>query len=175
MIDEVTTDQYGRVIYNRHDLYELLYQGYDISNIKEIEWHEDMHKFNSALTLNHLSIPKMEPLKTYKVDVPEFDNERQSEWFIPEEYMQMDICSYIRNKTPVDGLSRIDAELELYTKYNLLDILKVCVYLVDKMHENKIVWGVGRGSSVASFVLYVIGIHKVDSIKYGLDIKEFLR
>lgn len=175
MIDEVTTDQYGRVIYNRHDLYELLYEGLDVSNIQEVEWHEDFEKFNDALSLNHLSTPQMEPLRKYNLDVSEFDAERQSDWFIPDEYMQMDIYSYIRNKTPLERRDRVDTELELYNKYNLLDVLKVCVYLVDKMRENKVVWGVGRGSSVASYVLYVIGIHKVDSVKYGLDIKEFLK
>lgn len=175
MIDEVTTDQYGRVIYDRHDLYELLYNGFDISNITDVAWHDDFEKFNQALTLNHLSAPQMKPLKKYKLDVSEFDIQCQREWFIPEEYMKMDICSYIRNKTPVERLDRVDTELELYTKYNLLDILKVCVYLVDQMREYNVVWGVGRGSSVASYVLYVIGIHKVDSVKYRLDIKEFLK
>lgn len=175
MIDEVTTDQYGRVIYNRHDLYELLYNGVDVSNIQEVEWHEDFEKFNEAITLNHLSTHQMEPLRKYNLDVSEFDAERQRQWFIPEEYMKMDICSYIRNKTPVERMNRVDTELELYDKYELLDILKICVYLVDQMRHHNVVWGVGRGSSVASYVLYVIGIHKVDSVKYGLDIKEFLK
>jgi DNA polymerase III alpha subunit len=43
------------------------------------------------------------------------------------------------------------------------------------MRENDIVWGVGRGSSVASYTLYLIGVHKIDSIKYELDINEFLK
>jgi DNA polymerase III alpha subunit len=174
-INEVTTDQYGRVIYNRHDLYELLYNGADISTIQEVEWHEDFEKFNEAITLNHLSTSQMKPLRKYNFDVSEFDAERHSQWFIPEEYMKMDVCSYIRNKTPMERLERVDTELELYDKYDLLDILKICVYLVDTMRDNKVLWGVGRGSSVASYVLYIIGIHKVDSVKYGLDIKEFLK
>jgi DNA polymerase III alpha subunit len=37
------------------------------------------------------------------------------------------------------------------------------------------VWGVGRGSSVASYVLFLIGVHRIDSMKYNLDYKEFLR
>jgi DNA polymerase III alpha subunit len=56
-----------------------------------------------------------------------------------------------------------------------MDLLKYLKYLVDTMRENKIVWGVGRGSSVASYALYLIGVHKVDSIKYQLDINEFLK
>lgn len=54
-------------------------------------------------------------------------------------------------------------------------LLRYMIYLVDYMRENKIVWGVGRGSSVASYVLYLIGIHKINSIHYDLDWKEFLR
>jgi DNA polymerase III alpha subunit len=38
-----------------------------------------------------------------------------------------------------------------------------------------VLWGVGRGSSVASYCLYILGVHKVDSIKYELDIHEFLK
>ena len=49
------------------------------------------------------------------------------------------------------------------------------VYLVDHMRENNIVWGVGRGSSTASYVLFLIGIHKINSIQFGLDWREFLR
>ena len=48
------------------------------------------------------------------------------------------------------------------------------VYLVDYMRDNNILWGVGRGSS-ASYVLYLIGIHKINSIQFGLDWREFLR
>ena len=43
------------------------------------------------------------------------------------------------------------------------------------MVENRVIWGVGRGSSVASYVLYKLGIHRVDSMFYELDIDEFLR
>jgi DNA polymerase III alpha subunit len=46
---------------------------------------------------------------------------------------------------------------------------------VETMRVNNIVWGVGRGSSVASYVLYLIGVHKIDSMYYDLDIEEFLR
>jgi DNA polymerase III alpha subunit len=48
-------------------------------------------------------------------------------------------------------------------------------YLVDLMREHNIVWGVGRGSSVSSFVLFLIGIHRINSIYYGLDVEEFLK
>jgi DNA polymerase III alpha subunit len=43
------------------------------------------------------------------------------------------------------------------------------------MRDNNIVWGVGRGSSVSSYVLYLLGVHRVNSLYYDLDIHEFLR
>ena len=55
------------------------------------------------------------------------------------------------------------------------DFIIITFYLVDTFSENDVVWGVGRGSSVASYCLYLIGLHKIDSIKYELDIKEFLK
>ena len=56
-----------------------------------------------------------------------------------------------------------------------MDVLQFLKYMVDTLRENNIVWGVGRGSSVASYVLYLLGVHKVNSIKYDLDPTEFLR
>jgi DNA polymerase III alpha subunit len=43
------------------------------------------------------------------------------------------------------------------------------------MQDNRIIWGVGRGSSVASYVLYKLGVHRIDSMYYDLDPQEFLR
>ena len=46
---------------------------------------------------------------------------------------------------------------------------------IDTLREKNVVWGVGRGSSVASFCLFLIGVHKVNPILYKLKINEFLR
>jgi DNA polymerase III alpha subunit len=66
-------------------------------------------------------------------------------------------------------------ELSEFEQRDLLDLLKFLMYLVQTMRTNNIVYGVGRGSSVASYVLYLIGIHRIDSFKYNMDIKEFLK
>lgn len=71
-------------------------------------------------------------------------------------------------------VSRTVLELEMFRERGLEDILKACIHVVNTLRAHDIVWGVGRGSSVASFVLYLIGVHDVDSVKYGLDIHEFL-
>ena len=72
-------------------------------------------------------------------------------------------------------LQRVGSELLLYQERDMFDLLRFLVYMVDTMRNNSIVWGVGRGSSVASYVLYLIGVHKIDSLYYDLDIAEFLR
>ena len=58
-----------------------------------------------------------------------------------------------------------------------LTIVKVhyLKYLVDTMTQNQVIWGVGRGSSVASYVLYKLEVHRIDSLHYNLDVTEFLR
>jgi DNA polymerase III alpha subunit len=70
---------------------------------------------------------------------------------------------------------RIWEELREYEARGMFPLLQYMIYLVDFMRENNIVWGVGRGSSVASYVLYLIGVHRIDSIQYDLDWREFLR
>jgi len=67
------------------------------------------------------------------------------------------------------------AELQEFQDRGMMPLLNFLLYMVDTMRENNIVWGVGRGSSVASYVLYLIGVHRINSMKYNLDYKEFFR
>ena len=96
-------------------------------------------------------------------------------WFIPDDYcpnlveMLYGMCETDQQR------DRVSQELELFIKHEMFDILHVMKYIVDTLRENKVVWGVGRGSSVASYVLFLIGVHKIDSIKYNLPIEEFFK
>jgi DNA polymerase III alpha subunit len=153
----------------------MVMSGLDVSDVKEVSWNEDFEKYNTALKKNYVDSTKLEKLDIIQLDIEEFDKINQENWFIPKEYKNLDIKSYILDRTSEQTIDRVNEELNLYDKYNIIDVLKVCVYIVDTLRKNNIVWGVGRGSSVASYVLYLIGIHKVDSIKYELDINEFLR
>ena len=95
---------------------------------------------------------------------------------MPEEYKSIDLEDYLiprcENNTEVE---RTQLELKEFESRGMLNVLRYMIYLVDFMRENDIVWGVGRGSSVASFVLYLIGIHRIHSIQYDLDFHEFMR
>lgn len=97
------------------------------------------------------------------------------DWFIPDEYKNMDIEAFLVDQCPEENYDRLVKELELYRNHNMIPVLKTVKYIVDTLRKHNIVWGVGRGSSVASYVLYLIGIHKIDSVKYNLPIEEFFK
>ena len=99
----------------------------------------------------------------------------KSNWFIPDEYKQLDIEKYLVDQCPEQNYTRLAEELALFEQNNMIPVLKTMKYVVDTLRKNNIVWGVGRGSSVSSYVLFLIGIHKIDSVKYALPIDEFFK
>lgn len=103
-------------------------------------------------------------------------------WHMPDGYKNLSVELEIVHKLEQLGYGydsiqykRVQEEYAEFENRGLEPLLKYMIYLVDLMRENKVVWGVGRGSSVASYILYLIGVHKIDSIKYDLDFKEFFR
>ena len=95
---------------------------------------------------------------------------------MPDEYKTLDIAESVLSQCNNDNeLQRCGQELLLYQERNLFDLLRYLKYLVDTMTQNQVIWGVGRGSSVASYVLYKLGVHRIDSLYYNLDVTEFLR
>ena len=97
-------------------------------------------------------------------------------WFIPETYRTMDILDWLYQRCPTPEIrERVVEELRLFAKYDMIPMLKTMKYIVDTLRANNIVWGVGRGSSVASYVLHIIGVHKIDPIKYNIPIEEFFK
>jgi DNA polymerase III alpha subunit len=88
----------------------------------------------------------------------------------------MDILDWLYQRCPTPEIrERVVKELRLFAKHDMIPVLKTMKYIVDTLRANNIVWGVGRGSSVASYVLHVIGVHKIDPIKYNIPIEEFFK
>jgi DNA polymerase III alpha subunit len=102
-------------------------------------------------------------------------NINPTHWFIPREYQSMDIEKFLIENCPEQNRNRLTKELDLFQKYNMIPVLKTSKYIVDTLRKNGIVWGVGRGSSTASYVLHLLGVHKIDSVKYDLPIEEFFK
>lgn len=170
-------NDYGQVILNEQDIFDVLYSG-KITNLSELNIDNQnlVSQFNQARTHNADPVSNIKVFAPLNIPVDEFDKISQNSWFMPEEYRLYDIVDWLYCEcSTAEQKDRITAELELFAQHNMIYLLKYLKYLVDTMRKNNIVWGVGRGSSVASYCLYLIGVHKVDSLKYDLDIKEFLK
>lgn len=125
---------------------------------------------------NLLDWPCPEPYLEINKSQKEYDSSLQSKWFVPDNINNFNIEEYLYSLCiSSEEKDRVILELDLYKKYNMIPLLRFLKYLVDVMRENNILWGVGRGSSVASYCLYLLGVHKINSIKYELDIREFLK
>ncbi len=172
----IDIDDYSRPIVDENKGLELLYNGKGLNDI-EFSPTSDIQAYNYLC--NELELQPLSILSSLNITVDQFHEQLQNNWFIPEHYKELNIEEYISKKLPEDvskkAVERISIELEMYRARNLYPVLRVLIYIIDTMRKHDIVWGVGRGSSVASYVLYILGIHKIDSLKYNLDIKEFLK
>ena len=170
------TDDLGIPRFTNRDLIDMIYNGnVDKCHVVLCDPSDDVDKFNNAMEAQGMS-----PLQKYiplDVDQKTFDSVCQSEWFMPDEYKELDVVAHLYSLCEGDDkrFLRVNEELSAFQNRGMFDLLRYMIYLVDFMRENNIVWGVGRGSSVASYVLYLIGVHRIDSIKYNLDWREFLR
>jgi DNA polymerase III alpha subunit len=171
----VKINEYGQVIVNEQEAFEALYSG-KIKTFEDILIDGNIEQYNKARQLNADSIPKLESLISCPFDSKGlFDESNQCSWFMPGNYCPDLITSLYDMCKTQEQKDRVDQELTLFIEHNMFDLLFYLKYLVDTMRTNKVVWGVGRGSSVASYVLFLIGVHKIDSLKYNLDIHEFLK
>lgn len=167
------TDKYGQQIYTERDLCSI-YLTNPETIIKNMLVSEQIN-FDTNLNLNnipHLIHYLIDDSKT----IEEFDNECMQNWYLPESYKNFDIAKFVLDQCSTEAeLQRAGEELLLYQERDMFVLLRYMKYLVDIMRQNNIVWGVGRGSSVSSFVLYLIGIHRINSLYYDLSITEFLK
>jgi DNA polymerase III alpha subunit len=166
-------DKYGNMVYTEIDICKMYMENRD----REFKYAlvDKEIKFDPELELTR--IPTLiEYIADDSMTVEEFDRLAQSNWLMPQEYKDLDIVVWILDQcTTDDQRQRVGEELLLYVERDLISLLQYMKFLVDTMRANNIIWGVGRGSSVASYVLYLIGVHRIDSMYYDLDINEFLK
>ena len=170
-------NKFSELVFSEKDICDLLMQGRTIDSLKKVVVDETVN-LEDLIT----QVDRPESLLTWtfpydqETSVPEFHAAQQLTWHMPSEYKTIDIAQHVLNLCNGEAeLQRCGQELLLYQERDLFDLLRYLKYLVDVMIANQVIWGVGRGSSVASFVLYKLGVHRINSLHYNLDPGEFLR
>ena len=161
----------GTVINETTALREMLYNNISISGVYCRE-PLDQTEWESASIIN--DDPKLGPIYTNEEQyngIPWFQH-----WVTPYPYNSIDIEDWCYNKCSTEfEIERVIQEMDEFKSRGMLPILRHLVYVVDTWRSNNIVWGVGRGSSVCSFVLYLIGINRINPLDFNLDISEWMR
>ena len=175
MIRKLKTDKYGNALLSIKEGKEALLRGMDIDlaifdNAKEV----DLYNRSCEQVMGYKAVIR-HPLNS-DMDMQIYHSECTSDWNIPDAYKETDVKEFLLLLcgTQVER-DRVEMEYAMFEERELVPLLQFIFYIVDYMRKYEIVWGVGRGSSVASYCLYLLGIHKVDSLKYGLPIEEFLK
>jgi hypothetical protein len=173
----MTKNKFGELIFDSNDICGLFMQGCNPTQLRNVIVDASV----DIETAVHLiedpgQLLTWQLVRDCSMSVPEFDLSQQANWHMPDEYRHMDIAAHVLELcTNSAQLQRAGEELLLFQQHDLFDLLRYLKYLVDIMRDNRVIWGVGRGSSVASYVLYLLGVHRIDSMYYDLDPREFLR
>lgn len=152
----------------------LFLHGVPQERIVVTELNEDIIRFNQ-LADDTLAIDKRE------------NGQLDFSWNIPEEYQKIDIAGYVKDrlrwKLRDEGIKneqlietygyRIYNEMAQIKAFEVEPLFRTLIYIVEKLKKEGKVWGVGRGSSCASLVLHLIGVHEVDPVKYNIPMTEF--
>ena len=174
MAKKPNTDIFSRSIVTEQDICNKLYFDPDF-NYDHIPL-SDVDTYNTAINSLYLNMNHLIKIDDIDIKLEDWHYNNQQNWCMPNEYKNLDIAQWLLDQCTCDTeLQRTGQELLLFAQAEQLNLLCYLKYLVDIMRKNNVIWGVGRGSSVASFVLYLIGIHKINAIKYDLPIEEFIR
>lgn len=170
-------NKFGEIILDSNDLFDLIMQGHNITKKQYVMVDEsvDLEKLATIIEDPECLLTWTFPFNSDK-SIPDYDSLKQRTWHMPEEFKNLDIAEYVLSLcTTQEELQRVGEELLMFQSRNMFDLLRYLHYLVTVMRQNHVIWGVGRGSSVASYVLYLLGVHKINSMYYDLSPAEFLR
>jgi len=165
--------EHGDCIFNEDDVIKHLYQNpnFDIAKL----YINDIVKYNTAIKQLSINLPYLNEVPQ-RGDLKQFDSNQTDEWYMPVYYKNIDVKKYLLDKcNNEEERDRVLIEYKLFEQKGFIKVLKFLIYFVDVLRSNNIVWGVGRGSSVSSFCLFLIGVHKINPLLYNLDYREFLR
>lgn len=168
----------GVSILNPELVAAALTRGVSPSALRVTEFSDEVLKFNDQVVeADRLREASAEPIN---IDMA---------WELPKEYLKYDTVRLFdrvskdftrllktANYTPEQeeaALDRLDAELKEIEKRGMHQFIVTIIYVIDTFRRSGLVWGVGRGSSCACYILFVLGLHVVDCIKYSVPMEEF--
>jgi len=167
-------DKFGIAHRTTDEICDLLYidPALDLNQVQV----DDPEIFNKSIKDLYSDLIPLQKYTLSDEDVSAFDERNQNNWYMPQKYKEFDIAKWLLEQCRTEEeVQRVGTELLMFNERNLLDLLRYMRYFVETLRENNVVWGVGRGSSVASFCLFLIGVHRINSIYYDLSIEEFLK
>jgi DNA polymerase III alpha subunit len=174
MVAKAKRNEYGDCVYTESDVLELIYADpdFDISQLQI----ESPEQYLTALRELGIDLPVLTvPVKRTE-SLKEFDQRNIADWHMPQEYQELDMLKYLLDRCGSDQeRARVEEEYQLFEQKGFTKVLQFLVYFIDTLRQHNIVWGVGRGSSVSSFCLFLMGVHKINPLLYNLDHREFLR
>ncbi len=173
MAEKIKVNDHGDVLFTEQDAIDLLYTdpGFNISKL----FFKDTEQYTASIKELGIDLPNIHTTPSRET-LKEFDNKNINNWHMPEKYYQIDVKQWLLEKCQSEEeRDRVLIEYKLFEKKQFIKVLQFLMYFVDTLRANNVVWGVGRGSSVSSFCLFLIGVHKINPLLYNLDITEFLR
>ena len=173
MVAKIKINETGDCIFTEQDAIDLLYTNptFDISKL----FFENNKQYNNSIKDSGIDLAQLQTVPD-RPSPTELDKTNINNWHMPQKYYDIDVLQWLLDKCQNnEEKTRVIAEYELFEKKQFVKVLQFLIYFIDTLRANNVVWGVGRGSSVASFCLFLIGVHKINPILYDLDYTEFLR
>ena len=151
-------------IFTEQEAIDLLYINpeFDVSKL----YFNDAEQYQSALKELGIDLPTIKTAPQ-RESLSEFDKKNIDNWHMPDKYYQINVLEWLLDKCQTDEEKmRVQLEYDMFEKREFIRVLQFLIYFIDTLRANNIVWGVGRGSSVASFCLFLIGVHKINPVSY---------
>ena len=162
----------GISIVDPDSLIEAILAGVPLTRLRTTHITPDVTSFNSKVKHDD------------KIKLAEDSVNLSLRWQLPSKYVNLNIEGFILDKFQEFGKNLSTEDLEIASKRvldeldeidrrGLSNLFKTIVYVIDKFKEENVIWGVGRGSSCASYILFILGLHSVDCLRYEIDFNEF--
>lgn len=174
--DKIITDR-GEVVHTYDNLLHMALMGEEIVGMLS-EQHPDIDLFNKRNGYDPNLV-----IHTWADDgVLAGPDVETYVWNIPDEYKQLDIEELLIQRLIERGFAdnpnyteRLAQEIFMMSERDMYPFVQCLVWIIDEFRKNKVVWGVGRGSSCASLAMFLLDINRIDPVKYDIPITEFLK